>query len=402
MTSRSLLRFRARHNGLNSITLSRPHRCVSNRHSAATERQTGHSSFEKRGTSRSTFKASVTGNRSAIGSSGVVSAAGTNVFIIDNTTCAYTLPDTSSSRRRFDKRCCATMPTPHRHAATSTRGERRVQGAALRVIAEPESSASWFGARATRCRGRRFRVTRHRQGEHPPPHRAPAQKALSPAKPQACRPHRASARSANRAYRAPIRHICEHLFGGQTDACVELAFVKSSECQNLETRLTVVEDRLAIYTLIASHPPSADTAAASYTREVYVEDGVFDRGPQLEGARGVDAIAAFTLKPEHERAIRGGLAHFSSLPLIDLRGDEAIVTSYIQIVHLDHDGQARELSNHGTSQGYRIHRVVVNRWQLVKIASQWKIRSRTILPVDGSDDALSLLSNGLSGVMAAR
>ena len=44
---------------------------------------------------------------------------------------------------------------------------------------------------------------------------------------------------------------------------------------SLEDRLRAIEDRLAIYTLIASHPPSADTAAANYTREVYVEDGVF-------------------------------------------------------------------------------------------------------------------------------
>jgi hypothetical protein len=52
-----------------------------------------------------------------------------------------------------------------------------------------------------------------------------------------------------------------------------------------EDRLQAIEDRLAIYTLIASHPPSADTAAANYTREVYTEDGVFDRGPKLEGAK---------------------------------------------------------------------------------------------------------------------
>jgi hypothetical protein len=95
-----------------------------------------------------------------------------------------------------------------------------------------------------------------------------------------------------------------------------------------EDRLQALEDRLAIYTLIASHPPSADTAAANYTREVYTEDGVFDRGPKLEGAKGVDAIASFTLKPEHKEAIQGGLAHFAGLPLIDLRGNEAIVTSY--------------------------------------------------------------------------
>jgi SnoaL-like domain len=52
-----------------------------------------------------------------------------------------------------------------------------------------------------------------------------------------------------------------------------------------EDRLQAIEDRLAIYTLIASHPPSADTAAANYTREVYTEDGVFDRGPKLKGCR---------------------------------------------------------------------------------------------------------------------
>ena len=63
---------------------------------------------------------------------------------------------------------------------------------------------------------------------------------------------------------------------------------------------------------------------------------MFDRGPTLEGARGVDAIASFTLKPEHEEAIQGGLAHFVGLPLIDLHGDEAIVTSYLQVIQLDH------------------------------------------------------------------
>jgi hypothetical protein len=53
------------------------------------------------------------------------------------------------------------------------------------------------------------------------------------------------------------------------------------------------------------------------------------------------------LKREHKEAIQGGLAHFAGLPLIDLRGNEAIVTSYLQILCLDHQGEPRELPNHG-------------------------------------------------------
>jgi len=131
-----------------------------------------------------------------------------------------------------------------------------------------------------------------------------------------------------------------------------------SDAAGLEARLKIVEDKLAIYELIASHPPSADTGSADYTSSVYLEDGVFDRGPTLDGATGVENIAAFTLRPAHEQAIRDGLAHFAGLPLIDLDGDRAVVTSYLMIIHLDHEGRSRELPNHGASQGYRIHRVV--------------------------------------------
>lgn len=49
-------------------------------------------------------------------------------------------------------------------------------------------------------------------------------------------------------------------------------------------------------------------------------------------ARRVEAIAAFTLKPEHEEAIQGGLAHFTGLPLIFLNGDSAVVISYLLII----------------------------------------------------------------------
>lgn len=172
--------------------------------------------------------------------------------------------------------------------------------------------------------------------------------------------------------------------------------MNSFKLPGLEHRLRVVEDKLAIYELIASHPPSADTGNARYTRLVYCEDGVFDHGPTLDGAKGAEEIAAFIQRPEHDEAIRGGLSHFTSLPLVDLRGDVAIVTSYLMIVHLDHEGVPRDLSNHGVSTGYRIHRTVVNRWELERCDSRWIIKKRTLLPVDGSDDHQELLSTGLN------
>ncbi|MEE4453375.1 nuclear transport factor 2 family protein [Novosphingobium resinovorum] len=164
---------------------------------------------------------------------------------------------------------------------------------------------------------------------------------------------------------------------------------------DFERRLRDVEDKLAIYELIAAHPPSADTGSADYTISVYRDDGVFDRGSGLDGAEGAEAIAAFIRRPEHAAAIRDGLAHFTGLPLIALNGERAVVTSYLMIAHLDHQGSPRHLPNHGVSTGYRVHRAVVNRWELVRSDGSWKIVRRTLLPVDGSTEHQRLLRRGL-------
>ena len=125
--------------------------------------------------------------------------------------------------------------------------------------------------------------------------------------------------------------------------------------ESLEARLRDIEDRLEIYNLIASHPPSADTGADYYTRAIFTEDGVFDRGESLDYTLGGEAIAAITQRPEHQQAIQGGLAHFAGLPHIELDGDSAWVTSYLQLIHPDAEGAERELPNHGVSTLSLIH-----------------------------------------------
>lgn len=164
---------------------------------------------------------------------------------------------------------------------------------------------------------------------------------------------------------------------------------------SLEARLRAIEDRLEIYRLIASHPPSADTAADFYTEKVYLEDGVFDRGDGLSGAVGAHEIGAITQTPAHRQAIADGIAHFAGLPIIDLDGDTAIVTSYLQLLYPDAEGEDRELANHGRSRGYRVHRVVANRWELARTPDGWKIARRTLRPLDGTKPGRDLLRRAL-------
>jgi len=164
---------------------------------------------------------------------------------------------------------------------------------------------------------------------------------------------------------------------------------------DLERRIRAIEDRLAIYNLIASHPPSADTGAAAYAEAVYTEDGVFDRGAELSGATGNRALGALLQSDGHRAAIAGGLAHFTGLPHVTLDGDSAIVISYLQILTPKKSGEAVEVPNHGASRGYHIHRVVTNRWDLVRTEASWKIKRRTIRLVDGSEPSREILRDAL-------
>jgi SnoaL-like domain len=166
----------------------------------------------------------------------------------------------------------------------------------------------------------------------------------------------------------------------------------------LEQRLRAIEDRLEIYNLIASHPPSADTGASAYAEAVYAEDGVFDRGPDLSGATGNKAIAASLKSDGHQAAIAGGIAHFTGLPHIALDGDRAVVTSYLQILTPKHSGEPVAVPNHGSSRGYHIHRVLTNRWELIRTPSGWKIKRRTLRLVDGSEPAREILRGALGAL----
>ena len=159
-------------------------------------------------------------------------------------------------------------------------------------------------------------------------------------------------------------------------------------------RLRAVEDHLEIMNLIASHPPSADTGADYFTRAAYTDDGVIDLGGG-KGATGNDKIAAMVKEPGHQAAIAGGLAHFAGLPRIEIDGDTAVATSYLQIITPHPTAEPHEVPNHGVGKGFRIHRVGANRWELVRTQSGWKIKKRTLRSLDGSEPAREVLRAAL-------
>jgi SnoaL-like domain len=160
---------------------------------------------------------------------------------------------------------------------------------------------------------------------------------------------------------------------------------------SLEARLRAVEDRLAIYNLLATHPLTGDAGDPSLIESVYTDDLVVERGSNLDGANGRDSMVALLGRDEHLEAIAGGLAHFGNLPLVDVDGDTAVALSYIALITPDSQGQSREVPNHGTSTGYRIHRVVANRWSLQRGESGWRIAARTMQSIDGEGPAVELI-----------
>jgi hypothetical protein len=165
--------------------------------------------------------------------------------------------------------------------------------------------------------------------------------------------------------------------------------------RSIEDRLRAIEDRLEIYNLIAAHPPSADTGADEFARAVYTADGELDLGGG-KGARGNDAIAAGMTSAGHQAAIASGLAHVAGLPHVQIDGDRAVVTSYLQILAPHPSAEPVEVPNHGATRGWRVHRVGANRWELVRTADGWKINRRTMRSLDGSEPARHLLRQALT------
>ncbi|WFN91428.1 nuclear transport factor 2 family protein [Gordonia sihwensis] len=151
----------------------------------------------------------------------------------------------------------------------------------------------------------------------------------------------------------------------------------------LETRLRLVEDRLAITDLVYRYGPAIDTGSVDDVLALFTEDGVYDvDAGRLSGAQ---EIADMVTGDPHQGLIHRGCSHVMSAPQIRIDGDRASVVSYSQLLLRD---PARDT--------FTVLRATVNHWALTRTPDGWRVAQRTARKVDGSDEVRALLaSHGL-------
>ena len=149
----------------------------------------------------------------------------------------------------------------------------------------------------------------------------------------------------------------------------------------LEARLQVLEDRLAIGELIASYGPLVDAGDADGAAALWTEDGTYDVDTGVyEGRQG---IAEMVRSPEHQGLLGRGCAHLTTTPHIELDGDAAVAVCHSQLVVRRDDGRS-----------FSVARATAHRWELVRTAGGWRVARRTSRLLDGSGTARELLGSG--------
>ena len=144
-----------------------------------------------------------------------------------------------------------------------------------------------------------------------------------------------------------------------------------SSIETLEKRIAALEDRLAIYQLVASFGPAADSCEGAVISNLWLEDGTYETGHKtFAGAAEVGNVVETEM---HRQFLEPGCAHVLSLPVVTVDGDRAIATGYSRVYQRDGDQ-------------WRVARASANRWELERRGAGWKVARRINRMLDGSGE----------------
>jgi len=139
----------------------------------------------------------------------------------------------------------------------------------------------------------------------------------------------------------------------------------------LEERIARVEDQLAIYQLLMTYGPSADSGSDDVVRALHTEDAEYDSG--VETFHGATGIAEMIALPLHRDIMAGGSSHIATLPVIHLDGDRASALCHGQLLRFDKEADC-----------FRIWRATSVRLEFRRTDDGWKIHRRANQLMDGS------------------
>ncbi|MGH3095056.1 MAG: nuclear transport factor 2 family protein [Streptosporangiales bacterium] len=149
--------------------------------------------------------------------------------------------------------------------------------------------------------------------------------------------------------------------------------------EQLERRLSQLEDEQAIARLIASYGPLVDSGSADAVAAMWEPDGVYDVDELL--MTGHEQIAAMVRSDPHQGWISGGCAHIVTPAHVTVTGDEAVAVCHSLMV-VQTDGR------------FTLRRATANHWRLRKGPGGWRVTRRTNRVLDGRDESPQLLADG--------
>jgi hypothetical protein len=156
----------------------------------------------------------------------------------------------------------------------------------------------------------------------------------------------------------------------------------------LEQRVHDLEDKLAIYQLVASYGPSIDGGAAPEAGRLWTEDAWYDSDAPSAGNEGVHGREGIEEVAKRCGEVAVGIAHITHLPIITVDRDQATVIGHSNTFHQD-------------GAEFHIGRVASNRWDLERIDGAWRVRRRTNRLLDGSAESKAVLADGLRDAQRA-
>lgn len=145
----------------------------------------------------------------------------------------------------------------------------------------------------------------------------------------------------------------------------------------LESRLQELEDRAAIFQLMATYGPAVDTCNLEAVADLWTEDGIYDTdGYRFIGSADVGSVTRDDL---HLQVVAQGAAHMIGMPHLTISGNTAVATGYSQVCLNEGDHHS-------------VWRTSANRWEFLRTGSGWKVTNRINRRLVGSEESRAVLA----------